>query len=152
MLLGCQQLDTVESADDDKDVIEWKHKDKGKTFTIELDRNDVYNDAYQFFGINDETLQKLRTEMTSTTMPKKRKRSAFEIPAVAIKSKDVPAVIMAGEGISISKHHFDSANFIIVGFLWSSNESFSVLLIEHGAFSELDTNAIDMSRGMSITI
>ena len=152
LLLGCQQLDTVKSADDDNDMIEWKHKDKEKLFTIELDKNDVYNDAYYFYGINDETLQKLRTEMTSTTMPKKAKRCAFEIPGVAVKSMDVSAVIMAGEGISIRKHHFDSANFVIVGFLWSSNESFSVLLIEHGAFSDLDTNAIDMSRGMSITI
>ena len=90
--------------------------------------------------------------MTSTRMSKKDKRSAFEIPAIAIKSKDVPVVLMAGEGVSISKHHFDSANFVIVGFLWCSNESFSVLLIEYGAFSDFDTNAIDISRGMSITI
>ena len=153
MLLGCQQLDSGSNADDaNDDMIEWKHKVNGKSFTIDLDKNDVYNDTYNCFGINDETLQKLRTEMTSTTMPKRAKRSEFEIPAVAIKSKDVPVVIMAGEGVSISKRHFDSANFVIVGFLWSSNESFSVLLIEYGAFSDFDTNAIDMSRGMSITI
>ena len=102
LLLGCQQLDSGSNADDaNDDMIEWKHKVHGESFTIELDKNDVYNDTYHFFGINDETLQKLRTEMTSTTMPKRAKQSAFEIPAVAIKSKDVPVVIMAGEGVSI---------------------------------------------------
>ena len=151
MLLSCQLETGDDNADDDIIVIIWKYKDKGKPFTIDLEMNGVYNDAYYFYGINDDTLTRLRTEMASTTLPKKAKRTAFEIPAVAIKSKDVFAVIMAGEGVTIKKHHSDSANFIIVGFLWSSNESFSVLLIEHRIFGDLDTNAIDMSRGVSIT-
>jgi hypothetical protein len=114
----------------------WRFKKKGIDFHIELERNDVRHDEFFFFGINSDNLEKLKSEMEGTNT--RKKRTQYEIPAVAIKSKWWDVGITSGDLITVKKANFKGANFIIISILYSSNENFSLLLMEEQQFNDFE--------------
>lgn len=103
-------------------------------FEIPLERNVVHHDDFFFFGIDSDNLEKLKSEMEGTNT--RKKRTQYEIPSIAIKSKWWDAGIISGDMITVKKANFKGANFIIISILYTSNENFSLLLMEEQQFND----------------
>ena len=129
----------------------WKFKKGGIDFDIQLERNDVHHDDFFFFGIHSDNLVKLKSEMEGTIT--RKRRTQYEIPAVAIKSKWWNAGITSGDMITVKKANFKGANFIIISILYTSNENFSLLLMEEQQFNDFELDIkVNQKKTSTLTL
>ena len=143
-----QFISTTDIIDNSK--LEWPCiDDEGFESFFDLDLSTVNHEEFFFYGIDDNLLQKLKSEMTVPPVKKGNKsRSQFEIPATGIRSKFDGYSIMAGKGIKITKTNYGVQHFYVVSLLWSSNDNFSFLLAEREQFMNFESFA-DAKQGDS---
>jgi len=147
-MTGCEAGQKFEA---EHEWFDWVHIGRdGNKLNFPMQVNSMSTNDFYFYGINEESYDRLCRKIDVQSGSKKRKkggREHFEIPAFAIRHKDDPSIVFfGGQGIQITKTNFSQFNFFIVGFLWSSTENFSFLLSEKDQFTDIDVDSVDKEK------
>jgi len=125
--------------------------ENGDRMKLIFEVSSANHDEYEFFGINEPLLSKLRDEQITTPSLKRGKpvQNYIEIPAVGIRSKYCASwnTFISGDGFKVTKSNFGTAQFIIVAMLWTSNNNLFFLVAETGEFNGFAISANKTKQG-----